>query len=77
VRLDPQPDSMTAMTDDKASQAETLPTWTRLIDSDFGRTIRLTNSYKPFSMGTGSRSIRLAPWQSCGDPVPSRTKAES
>ncbi len=39
------------MTDDNASQTETLPTWTRLIDLDFGRTIRLTNSYKPFQHG--------------------------
>jgi hypothetical protein len=51
TRLDPQPGSVTAMTDDNASQADTLPTWTRLIDLDFGRTIRLTNSYKPFRHG--------------------------
>lgn len=39
------------MTDDNTSQNGTRLTWTRLIDLDFGRTIRLTNSYKPFQPG--------------------------
>jgi hypothetical protein len=39
------------MSDDKAPWTDTLPTWTRLIDLDFGRTIRLSNSYKPFQHG--------------------------
>lgn len=43
------------MTDDNAPQAETqatnLPTWTRLIEPDFGRTIRLSNTYKAYRHG--------------------------
>lgn len=43
------------MTDDYTGEPETgtasLPTWTRLIDSDFGRAIRLSNSYKVFQHG--------------------------
>jgi hypothetical protein len=55
LRRDPQPDSVTAMTDDHAAEPETgtapQPTWTRLIEPDFGRTIRLSNTYKLYQHG--------------------------